>query len=83
MEEKEALYVIGTAIMGSLLALPLGIADLLKDARAILAIHWKAWISIGFLGVGCSFLATFLYFRALEETDSPKEGGYTFTRFLQ
>ncbi len=80
MQQRGALYVIGMAtIMGSLLTLPLGIADLVKYGRPISAIHWKAWISIGFLGIGCSFMATFLYFRALEETDSQKVGIYLYT----
>ena len=37
-----------------------------------------AWIAIAFLGVGCSFLATLLYFVALEMSESQKVGVYLY-----
>ncbi len=37
-----------------------------------------AWIAIAFLGVACSFLATLLYFVALEMSESQKVGVYLY-----
>ena len=46
---------------------------------SLAAVHDKGWIAIGFLGAGCTFLATLLYFMALERTESQKVGVYLYT----
>ena len=43
------------------------------------AMTLEAWAAVGFLGVGCSFLATLLYFAALQRTESQKVGVSLYT----
>ena len=38
----------------------------------------EPWLAVAFLGVGCSFLATFLYVTALGMTESQKVGVYLY-----
>ncbi len=80
MEEKGALEVIGlTTILGALWMVPVGGAEMILNGFALLGIPWRALLAIGFLGVTCSFLATLLYFLALEHTESQKVGVYLYT----
>ena len=55
--------------------------DRLGAAKVLIAASMTldAWLAIGFLGVGCSFLAVLLYFVALRRTESQKVGVYLYT----
>jgi drug/metabolite transporter (DMT)-like permease len=66
-------------IMGALYMAPSGIIALNQAPVSLFTIPLKAWASIVFLGVTCSFLATLLYFYALEKTESQKVGVYLYT----
>jgi len=66
-------------IIGALWMAPIGLIECAVqgfDPRAITLIGWGA---IAFLGVLCSFLATLLYFFALERSESQKVGVYLYT----
>lgn len=65
--------------MGALYMIPLGIWELQRESFPLSAITPKVWLAITFLGVTCSFLATLLYFFALERTESQKVGVYLYT----
>lgn len=80
MEQRGALEVIGlTTIIGALWMAPVGGTEMLMKGFSPLGIHWRVWGAIGFLGLTCSFLATLLYFMALERTESQKVGVYLYT----
>jgi len=66
-------------VMGAVYMLPLGIIEMNKLSFSLVSISAKAWLAIVFLGVTCSFLATLLYFYALEKTESQKVGVYLYT----
>jgi drug/metabolite transporter (DMT)-like permease len=66
-------------VMGAVYMLPLGIIEMNAHSFSLLAISAEAWLSVIFLGVTCSFLATLLYFHALEKTESQKVGVYLYT----
>jgi drug/metabolite transporter (DMT)-like permease len=46
---------------------------------SLASIPIDAWAAVTFLGITCSFLATLLYFFALERTESQKVGVYMYT----
>ncbi len=68
-----------TTIMGAILLLPLGWMALEHRKMTLGAIGTSGWIAMGFLGVGCSFLATLFYFVALQHSESQKVGVYLYT----
>jgi drug/metabolite transporter (DMT)-like permease len=50
-----------------------------RQSFSLTAITTQAWGAVAFLGITCSFLATLLYFFALERTESQKVGVYMYT----
>ncbi len=79
-EEIGAFQVIAlTTLMGSVWMLPIGWAELHWRAFSLSSVTAEAWAAIAFLGFTCSFLATLLYFVALERTESQKVGVYLYT----
>jgi drug/metabolite transporter (DMT)-like permease len=75
-----ALQLLGLAtIMGAATMLPICAADIWRHGNSLAAIAPRGWTAIIFLGVTCSFLATLLYFLALEQTESQKVGVYLYT----
>jgi drug/metabolite transporter (DMT)-like permease len=65
--------------MGTLYMIPMGGIETLSRSFSLAAIPIEAWASVAFLGITCSFLATLLYFFALERTESQKVGVYMYT----
>ncbi len=43
------------------------------------SVSLDAWVAVGFLGVGCSFLAVLLYFTGLARAESQQVGVYLYT----
>ncbi|MCK4836958.1 MAG: DMT family transporter [Candidatus Aminicenantes bacterium] len=66
-------------VMGAIYMAPLGIIEMSRFSLDLVSIPLEAWLSIVFLGVTCSFLATLLYFFALDKTESQKVGVYLYT----
>lgn len=66
-------------VMGAIYMAPPGIMALNQAQVSLSTIPLKAWAAMVFLGVTCSFLATLLYFYALEKTESQKVGVYLYT----
>ena len=66
-------------IIGATWMLPIGWAETRILGFSLLSIPLSAWIAITFLGAGCCFLATLLYFVALEQSESQKVGAYLYT----
>ena len=66
-------------LIGALWMLPVGAYEMHATGFAVASMTLEAWMAVGFLGVGCSFLATLLYFVALERTESQKVGVYLYT----
>lgn len=78
--EMGALELTGAAtLIGALWMIPVGAAETLWSGFAFGSVTPQAWAAIGFLGVSCSFLATLLYFMALERGESQKVGVYLYT----
>jgi drug/metabolite transporter (DMT)-like permease len=78
-EEMGAMLLLGAAsVVGALWMLPVGVGEMLVLGFSPLEIPRDAWLGILFLGVGCGFLATLLYFVALERTESQKVGVYLY-----
>jgi drug/metabolite transporter (DMT)-like permease len=65
--------------MGALYMIPLGFMEIQQQSFSLTAITPQAWAAIAFLGITCSFLATLLYFFALERSESQKVGVYLYT----
>lgn len=65
--------------MGAIYMLPLGLIEMHRTGFSISQITMSAWAAIAFLGITCSFLATLLYFFALERSESQKVGVYLYT----
>jgi drug/metabolite transporter (DMT)-like permease len=65
--------------MGAIYMLPLGLWEMNRTGFSISQITLNAWAAIAFLGVTCSFMATLLYFFALERSESQKVGVYLYT----
>jgi drug/metabolite transporter (DMT)-like permease len=79
-DELGALTVIGTVtVIGALWMAPIGWTETRLDAFSLGDITIAAWLAILFLGIGCNFVATLLYFIALERTESQKVGVYLYT----
>lgn len=78
--ELGALELTGAStLIGALTMLPLGLWESIARGFSPAAVPAAAWASILFLGAGCGFLATLLYFVALERTESQKVGVYLYT----
>lgn len=79
-DELGALRVTAMAtVMGAAWMLPVGWIESRSRSFSLAEITAEAWVAIAFLGVGCSFLATLLYFIALQKTESQKVGVYLYT----
>jgi drug/metabolite transporter (DMT)-like permease len=65
--------------IGSLYMIPFGWIEMQRISFSMFSINTNAWLAIAFLGITCSFLATMLYFVALEKTESQKVGVYLYT----
>jgi drug/metabolite transporter (DMT)-like permease len=65
--------------IGALWMVPAGWYEMRSEVFSLAQITLEAWGAIAFLGVGCSFLATLLYFAALQRTESQKVGVYLYT----
>ena len=66
-------------VIGALWTLPAGWYEARSLGFSLGSMTLEAWGAVAFLGVGCSFLATLLYFVALERTESQKVGVYLYT----
>jgi drug/metabolite transporter (DMT)-like permease len=66
-------------VSGALWTLPAGWYEARRLGFSLTSITLEAWGAMAFLGIGCSFLATLLYFVALERTESQKVGVYLYT----
>jgi len=66
-------------VIGALWMLPVGWIDAHLRGFSLARIAPAGWGAIAFPGVGCSFLATLLYFVALGRTESQKVGVYLYT----
>ena len=80
MNEMDALEVIALAtFIGAVWIIPVGWAEGYLKGFSLSSITFSAWLAIAYLGVACSFLATLLYFIALEKTEAQKVGVYFYT----
>lgn len=80
MSEIGAFEVIAvTTIIGAVWMLPIGWAESSWKGFSISSITLAAWTAIAYLGITCSFLATLLYFMALQKTEAQKVGIYFYT----
>ncbi|MCP4217547.1 MAG: DMT family transporter [bacterium] len=80
MRKTSALHL--TAIvtfMGTIYMLPVGWIEMNHKGISLSSITVGAWGAVAFLGITCSFLATLLYFYALEKMESQKVGVYLYT----
>ncbi len=66
-------------IIGAVYMIPAAIVELNITGFAVSSIKSEAWLSIFFLGITCSFLATLLYVYALSMSESQKVGAYLYT----
>jgi drug/metabolite transporter (DMT)-like permease len=66
-------------LIGALWMAPVGAYEMQATGFSLASVTLQAWLAIGFLGVGCSFLAVLLYFVALRRTESQKVGVYLYT----
>jgi drug/metabolite transporter (DMT)-like permease len=79
-EDLGALQLLGAVtVLGSLWMIPVGWWEISSRGVTLAEVSGKAWGAVGFLGVTCSFLATLLYFVALEKGESQKVGVYLYT----
>jgi len=79
-DEMGAMPVIaGVTIIGAIWMLPVGWVESRNLGFSLLSIPINAWLALVFLGAGCCFLATLLYFIALEQSESQKVGAYLYT----
>jgi drug/metabolite transporter (DMT)-like permease len=69
----------GATILGAAWMAPAAAAELALRGASLADVPWRAWAAISFLGVGCSFLATLLWFRALETTGAQEVGVWLYT----
>ncbi|MCP4152891.1 MAG: DMT family transporter [bacterium] len=65
--------------MGTIYMIPACWYEMRGSAFSFSDITFEAWLAVLFLGVTCSFLATVLYFFALEKMESQKVGVYLYT----
>jgi drug/metabolite transporter (DMT)-like permease len=66
-------------LIGALWMMPVGLYEARATGYSLASMTLEAWLAVGFLGVGCSFLAVLLYFAALRRTESQKVGVYLYT----
>ena len=66
-------------LIGALWMAPVGVYEMRTTGYSLTGMTLDAWLAVGFLGVGCSFLAVLLYFAALRRTESQKVGVYLYT----
>jgi drug/metabolite transporter (DMT)-like permease len=66
-------------VLGALTMIPVGAIQSARTGFSVSAVPVHGWLAIVFLGAGCSFLATLLYFVALERSESQKVGVYLYT----
>lgn len=66
-------------LIGAAYMLPVGWVEMSLEERSLASISIQGWLALGFLGVGCCFLAVLLYFVALERSESQKVGVYLYT----
>jgi len=65
-------------VIGAAWMAPVGWAQMQLTGFDVSTLGGEAWVAIAFLGVGCSFLATLLYFVALGLSESQKVGVYLY-----
>lgn len=65
--------------MGTIYMIPTSCIEMSNYSFSLSSISTEAWVAIAFLGITCSFLATLLYFFALERTESQKVGVFLYT----
>jgi len=66
-------------VIGAVWMLPFAGYEVVTTGYSIRSMTLEAGMALAFLGVGCSFLATLLYFIALQRTESQKVGVYLYT----
>ncbi len=66
-------------IIGAIYMIPAGILEMRSKSFSLVSINSDAWLSVLFLGITCSFLATLLYVYALTTSESQKVGVYLYT----
>lgn len=66
-------------VIGAVWMAPIGWIEARSTGFTVGEMSVDVWLSLGFLGVGCSFLATLLYFVALQRSESQKVGAYLYT----
>jgi drug/metabolite transporter (DMT)-like permease len=66
-------------VLAAATMLPAAYWELAERGASLRNVSLAAWAAIAFLGVGCSFLATLLYFVALQMTESQKVGVFLYT----
>lgn len=66
-------------VIGAVWTLPVGWYEMRARQFSLASMTPEAWAAVTFLGVGCSFLATLLYFVALQQAESQKVGVYLYT----
>jgi drug/metabolite transporter (DMT)-like permease len=69
----------GVTVIGALWMVPAGCIEMRVASFSLAMITISGWLAIAFLGVLCSFLATLLYFVALQKSESQKVGVYLYT----
>jgi drug/metabolite transporter (DMT)-like permease len=69
----------GVTVVGALWMIPAGCVEMRLRSFSLTMVTPGGWLAIGFLGVLCSFLATLLYFVALQQSESQKVGVYLYT----
>jgi drug/metabolite transporter (DMT)-like permease len=65
-------------IIGALSMAPVGLYEARITGFSLSSLTLDGWLAIAFLGIACSFLATFLYFVALGLSESQKVGVYLY-----
>jgi drug/metabolite transporter (DMT)-like permease len=79
-DELGALTVIAAVtLIGASWMTPIGLIEMKLTGFSIGQIDGSAWTSVIYLGTACNFLATLLYFMALQRTESQKVGVYLYT----
>jgi len=68
-----------TTIIGAIWMIPIGWAESHFQGFSLSSITLSSWAAIAYLGVTCSFIATLLYFKALQKTEAQKVGVYFYT----
>jgi drug/metabolite transporter (DMT)-like permease len=79
-DEIGALTVIAAVtVIGATWMTPIGLAEMHLKGFSLGQIHDAGWIAVLYLGMACNFLATLLYFMALQRAESQKVGVYLYT----